>query len=119
LFLASYGLLAAVGNVLVMNSTRMAPASLVAPPQYSQMIWAIGFGYFVFNDTLDLPMAFGIALIICSGLLTLARERKRGTPLPTPVLSTDNQAALATTAESAAEGEVQTSAAPEADMGRP
>lgn len=97
LFLASYGLLAAIGNVLVMNSARMAPASLVAPPQYSQMIWAIGFGYFIFHDTIDLPMAFGIALIICSGLLTLARERKRGTALPTPVVSTDNQAVLATT----------------------
>ncbi|KAA0689553.1 DMT family transporter [Neorhizobium sp. P12A] len=97
LFLAGYGLFGALGNVFAMTSARMAPASLVAPPQYSQMIWAIGFGYFIFNDSVDMPMAFGIALIICSGLLTLVRERKRGTPLPTPVLSTDSQAALATT----------------------
>lgn len=97
IFLAGYGLLAAGGNVLSMISARMAPANLVAPPQYSQMIWAIGFGYFVFDDTVDLPMAFGIVLIVGSGLLTLIRERKRGTALPTPVLSTDNQAVLATT----------------------
>lgn len=83
LFLASYGLLGAVGNVLLMTAARMVAANLVAPPQYSQMIWAIGFGYLLFNDDIDLPMALGIALIIFSGLLTLARERTRGTPLPT------------------------------------
>ncbi|QRM54606.1 DMT family transporter [Sinorhizobium sp. BG8] len=96
-YLSSYGLLGALGNVMLMNAARMAPANLVAPPQYSQMIWAIGFGYLVFDDSIDLPMAIGIALIILSGLLTLARERVRGTPLPTSVVSADNQAALATT----------------------
>ena len=40
-------------------------------------------------------MAFGIVLIIFSGLLTLARERKRGTPLPAAVAG-NSQAALAT-----------------------
>ncbi|QFY60713.1 DMT family transporter [Rhizobium grahamii] len=96
-FLASYGLLGAAGNVMLMTAARMAPANLVAPPQYSQMLWAIAFGYLIFDDTIDLPMAGGILLIICSGLLTLARERKRGTPLPTSVVSTDSQAPLATT----------------------
>jgi drug/metabolite transporter (DMT)-like permease len=99
LFLASYGLLGAAGNVLLMTAARLAPANLVAPPQYSQMLWAIAFGYLIFDDTIDLPMAGGIVLIICSGLLTLARERKRGTPLPRAVVSTDNQAPLATSVE--------------------
>jgi drug/metabolite transporter (DMT)-like permease len=99
MFLASYGLLGTLGTVLLMFAAHMAPANLVAPPQYSQMIWAIGFGYFLFDDTLDLPMVFGIVLIICSGLLTLARERKRGTPLPAAVGADNSQAALATTGE--------------------
>jgi hypothetical protein len=73
----------------------MAPANLVAPPQYSQMLWAIVFGYLLFNDSIDTPMAFGIVLIIFSGLLTLARERKRGTPLPAAVAG-NTQTALAT-----------------------
>ncbi|PZM11301.1 DMT family transporter [Rhizobium tubonense] len=102
LFLASYGILGAFGNVLLMNAARLAPANLVAPPQYSQMIWAIAFGYLIFNDSIDFPMAVGIVLIIFSGLLTLARERKRGTPLPAAVTSADNQAALATAAEPSA-----------------
>ena len=96
LFLTSYGLLGTAGNVLMMNAAKMAPASLVAPPQYSQMIWAILFGYLIFEDHIDAPMAVGIVLIIFSGLLTLMRERKRHTPLPTAVASADSQAALVT-----------------------
>lgn len=96
IFLASYGLLGTVGTVLLMNAAHLAPANLVAPPQYSQMIWAIGFGYLLFNDSIDLPMALGIVLIVFSGLLTLARERKRGTPLPAAVVAADTRAALAT-----------------------
>ncbi|MDM9628748.1 DMT family transporter [Rhizobium sp. S152] len=99
LFMASYGLLGAAGNILLMTAARMAPANLVAPPQYSQMLWAIAFGYLIFDDSIDLPMAAGIVLIAFSGLLTLAREKKRGTALPRAVVSTDNQATLATATE--------------------
>jgi drug/metabolite transporter (DMT)-like permease len=95
-FIACYGILGAVGNALLMTAARLAPANLVAPPQYSQMIWAILFGYLIFDDTIDLPMAAGIALIIFSGLLTLLREKKRGTPLPSAVVSADAQASVAT-----------------------
>ena len=95
IFLASYGLLGAFGSVLLLTAAQMAPANLVAPPQYSQMLWAIAFGYLLFNDSIDMPMAVGIVLIIFSGLLTLARERKRGTPLPAAVAG-NTEAALAT-----------------------
>jgi hypothetical protein len=56
------------------------------------MLWAVLFGYLVFGDTIDLPMLVGILLIVGSGLLTLARERARGTALP-PALGSDAQAA--------------------------
>jgi len=85
--------------VMLMTAARLAPANLVAPPQYSQMLWAIAFGYLIFDDAIDLAMAAGIVLIICSGLLTLAREKKRGTPLPRAVVSADNQASLATSTD--------------------
>jgi drug/metabolite transporter (DMT)-like permease len=96
IFLTSYGVLGTLGNILLMNAAKMAPASLVAPPQYSQMIWAIIFGYLIFHDDIDLPMALGIVLIICSGLLTLLRERRRKTTLPASVASANTQAALVT-----------------------
>lgn len=72
--LAGYGLLAGLAGVLLMLATRHAPANRVAPTQYSQMLWAIGFGYWLFGDRLDWPMLVGIALILGAGLFTLVRE---------------------------------------------
>jgi drug/metabolite transporter (DMT)-like permease len=76
-WLMGYGLLMAVANVLVMLASARIPASLVAPAQYSQMIWAIALGYLVFGDGIDAMMALGVAVIILSGLMTFMRERVR------------------------------------------
>jgi drug/metabolite transporter (DMT)-like permease len=76
-FLLGYGLLAAAGNALLMLASGLAPASLVAPPQYSQMVWALSFGHWVFHDTLDAPMILGVAIIIAAGAVTFLREKKR------------------------------------------
>lgn len=89
-----FGLLAAVGTVLLMVASYYAPASIVTPIQYSQMLWAILLGYVIFGDHVDLWMGAGIALIVGSGLLTLSRERTRGTTLPPPVAG-QSEAALA------------------------
>lgn len=87
LLVAGYGLLAALAGVLLMQATLLAPANRVAPAQYSQMLWAIGFGYWLFGDPLNWPMAVGIVLILGAGLFTLVREekrlpRERRSPLP-------------------------------------
>lgn len=74
--LAGYGLLAGLAGVLLMYASLLAPANRVAPTQYSQMLWAIGFGYWLFGDGLDWPMLIGIALILGAGLFTLVREEK-------------------------------------------
>lgn len=89
-----FGVLAAVGTVLLMVASFYAPAAIVTPIQYSQMLWAILLGYFIFGDSVDLWMGLGIALIVGSGLLTLVRERQRGTALPPPVAG-KTEAALA------------------------
>lgn len=91
-WLAGYGLLAALAAILVMYAATHIPASMIGPIQYSQMLWAVAFGYLVFGDGIDAWMLLGIVLIIGSGMLTLIRERVRGTPLP-PALGTDTQAA--------------------------
>jgi drug/metabolite transporter (DMT)-like permease len=96
--LAGYGLLAAFATIMLMYAANHAPAAMIGPPQYSQMLWAILFGYLVFGDTVDLPMLVGIVLIISSGLLTLARERARDVPLPHSV-TPDPQAAAVITPE--------------------
>ncbi|MCF1492950.1 EamA family transporter [Agrobacterium vitis] len=92
--LLSYGLFAALATVLMMLATRFAPAAVLGPAQYSQMLWAILFGYLIFGDHVDLPMLVGITLIIGSGLITLMRERTKGVPLP-PAVASGPQASLA------------------------
>ncbi len=72
--LLGYGLLSALGSVLLMLATRLAPANRVAPTQYSQMLWAVLLGYVVFRDRLDWPMALSIAIILGAGLFTFIRE---------------------------------------------
>ncbi|MCC2978007.1 DMT family transporter [Sphingomonas sp. PL-96] len=75
--LASYGLLAAAGQALLMTATLRLPASQVAPPQYSQMIWAVLFSYCLFRQPVDAATFLGIAVIVLAGLLTWLRERVR------------------------------------------
>lgn len=82
LLLASYGLLAAFANLVLMHSTEFAPAAWVAPTQYSQMLWAVVLGYFLFGNYIDLATVSGVGLIIGSGVLTLQRETINATPLP-------------------------------------
>ncbi|WP_117191167.1 DMT family transporter [Rhizobium terrae] len=96
--LAGYGLLAAIATVWLMYAANYAPAAVIGPTQYSQMLWAILFGYLIFGDRIDLPMLVGIALIIGSGLLTLARERVKNVALP-PAVASDPQAAAVMTPE--------------------
>ncbi len=97
LLLAGYGLLGALANVLIMYAAQYAPAAMIGPTQYSQMLWAIFFGYLIFGDHVDGWMLVGIVLIVGSGLLTLVREKQRKVPLPTSIAATDQNVAVAMT----------------------
>jgi drug/metabolite transporter (DMT)-like permease len=96
LLLAGYGLLAAVANILTIHAAKYAPAAVIGPTQYSQMLWAILFGYLIFGDHVDGYMLAGIVLIVGSGMLTLVRERKRSVAQPHS-LAADQNVALAIT----------------------
>jgi len=85
-YLVAYGFFAACGSLLTIAAAQRIPASLIAIPQYSQMVWALIFGYFIFHDHLDMSMGLGIILILCSSLLIFIREEERGVKLPRPVM---------------------------------
>ena len=68
-----------VGALLCVNrSLKLAPASTVAPYQYSMILWAVMFGYAVFGDVPQLTTALGAAIIIGAGLYIFLRERQLG-----------------------------------------
>lgn len=75
--LGMLGIIAAFGFVatlLVIAAYRQAEAVIVAPMQYSQMIWAAIYGYLIFDETPDEWTLIGAAVIIASGLYIVLRE---------------------------------------------
>ena len=76
--LVGAGLLGGMGQILLTSSYREADASLVAPFDYASMIFALGIGYFVFEEVPTWPMLGGAALIVTAGILIIWRERKLG-----------------------------------------
>jgi S-adenosylmethionine uptake transporter len=58
----------------VIEAYRTAPAVVVAPMQYSQIVWAALYGWLFFSETVDLMTAVGTSIIIASGVYIVLRE---------------------------------------------
>lgn len=87
--------LAFVASLGVIQAYRRADAVLVAPMQYSQILWAALYGWLFFDESLDLGTAIGAAVIIASGLYIVFREG-RGGSRNRPVLRTRSRAETGT-----------------------
>lgn len=74
LILVGMALLAAVGEVFVIKALEVALAVVVAPVQYSLMIWGTFYGWLVFHQLPDFWTWVGASIIIATGLYTLHRE---------------------------------------------
>ncbi len=81
-------LMAFVAMLCVIAAYRRAEAVIVAPMQYSQILWATAYGYLIFGETPDLYTAIGAAIIIASGIYIVLRESRVGASSTTPVLRT-------------------------------
>ena len=57
-----------------------APASLLTPFTYLQMLWAIAYGWLLFGQLPDLASGLGMAVIVGSGLALAWFERRRRSP---------------------------------------
>jgi len=77
LFFAA-GAISVCALLCVNRSLKLAPASTVAPYQYSMIVWAVMFGYAVFGDVPQAHTALGAAIIIAAGLYIFLRERELG-----------------------------------------
>lgn len=75
-FLLVLGVLAGLGHWLLIGAFLAAPASLVAPFTYLQMIWATAYGYAVFGQLPDGLSALGMAIIVASGVGLVLHERR-------------------------------------------
>lgn len=89
LYIIGAGIAATISGILGAYAYRNAPASVLAPLQYLEIVSATALGWLVFGDLPDSLKWVGISIIIGSGLYVIWREhklRKRIAVLPLPPL---------------------------------
>lgn len=72
------GLIGTFSHLLIVYAFKLAPASLLAPFHYLEIVAATILGYLVFDEFPNVLKWLGIAIIIASGLYIIARERRTG-----------------------------------------
>jgi drug/metabolite transporter (DMT)-like permease len=69
------GVFASLGHYLLIAGHRLAPASVLSPFIYTQIVWAVTLGYLVFGNVPHASTMTGVAIVIASGLYLFHRER--------------------------------------------
>ena len=82
LWITVTGTLGIIGFFSLTHAFTCAPAAIVAPFHYIQMLWALIFGYVFFSETPDRFTGLGAAIIIARGLWLIRQERITSDPLP-------------------------------------
>ena len=80
--------LAFVASLCVIAAYKASEAALIAPMQYSQILWAALLGWLFFNELPDGATVVGAGVIIVSGLYILMREGRRDVSANRPVSQT-------------------------------
>ena len=81
--MVAVGAFGAGGHFLLILAHRNAPASVLSPFIYTQIVWATTLGYLVFANVPSHWTVTGACIVIASGLYLLNRERQvRGTVAP-------------------------------------
>lgn len=70
------GLVATIGQYLLYEGFRHAPASALAPVEYTGLIWAFIYGYAIWMEIPTTNVFVGAALIVASSCVLVAWERR-------------------------------------------
>ena len=93
-------LLLGVAVTVVIQSSSAGVAAIVAPMQYSQILWATAYGYLLFDEAPDRATILGAGVIIASGLYIVFRETRAGASAHRPVIEARGRTETATTPKS-------------------
>jgi drug/metabolite transporter (DMT)-like permease len=74
--IALLGIVATSGHFLMNRAVSLAPAAIVAPFQFTSIVWASLLGYLIWNDVPTTRTILGSALIIAAGLSVIWFERR-------------------------------------------
>ena len=72
------GILGGVGQILMTTSYRYAPVSVVAPFDYTSLLWALVLGFAIFGDIPAPLVMVGATMVVAAGLFVLWREHQLG-----------------------------------------
>ncbi len=68
------GLLGALGQFLIYEGIRRAPASVVAPLEFTALLWSFLLGHAIWHDIPAMQVFLGAGFILLSGLLIVLHE---------------------------------------------
>ncbi len=70
------GAMGSFGHYLLIAAHRLAPAAVLSPFIYAELVLVIALGFLVFGDLPNRWTLTGAAIVVASGLYLLYRERK-------------------------------------------
>jgi drug/metabolite transporter (DMT)-like permease len=72
------GFFGGVGQILLTECYRWADTSVIAPFEYTTMIWALFFGWIIFSDLPTATVVTGASIVAATGLFIAWREHRLG-----------------------------------------
>ncbi len=76
--LIGIGIFGGLGQMLFTESYRYAPASFLAPFDYTAMLWAFLLGYWMFGEVPTVYVVIGAVIVAAAGIFVILRERHLG-----------------------------------------
>ncbi len=74
-WIALLGVTGTLGQVTIVAAFRRAPAGVIAPFDYTHMVWAVLYGWWIWGELPDSRTWVGVAVIVAAGLFVIHRER--------------------------------------------
>jgi len=71
------GTLATLGMLLTVEAYRFGEVSALAPFPYARILFALGVGYFLFSETIEMTELLGAGIIVVCGILANENERSK------------------------------------------
>lgn len=72
------GIFGGIAQIAMTQAFRLTEASLLAPFDYFNMVWALVIGIVLFDEFPSVAVLIGGSIVVCSGLFVLLRERRMG-----------------------------------------
>jgi drug/metabolite transporter (DMT)-like permease len=77
LLLCITGIFSGIGQLALFEGMRQAPVSVLAPFEYTSLVWAFALGYLIWGDVPGINTFLGAILILSAGLIIIFSERRR------------------------------------------